>query len=224
MIERLLDLVSPHRCSVCGENGKILCDSCKYDIVNESYEGCLVCHVPCGPRGICETCRRHLPIDQAWCVGERTEGLKRLIDDYKFKSQRAGSAALAEVLDEVLPVLPTGVVLMPIPTSPSTIRVRGFDHMKLIADQFAKERRLEVGQFLERATKATLHFLGKSERERLGPTLFALKLDAVVPEHVLIFDDIVTTGTTLRAAVGLLKKAGVKRVDVAVIARQPMDK
>ena len=224
MIERLLDLISPHRCSVCGENGQILCESCKYDIINEPYEGCLVCQAPVGPRGICNKCRRKLPIDQAWCVGERTGGLKRLGDGYKFKSQRAGAVALAELLDEIIPVLSPAAVIMPIPTSPSTIRVRGFDHMRLITLQLAKQRGLHTDQFLERTTKTTLHFLGRVEREKLGPSLFELKPGVSLPEHIVLIDDIVTTGTTLRAATKILKQAGVQRIDVAVIARQPFDK
>jgi predicted amidophosphoribosyltransferase len=44
-----------------------------------------------------------------------------------------------------------------------------------------------------------------------------------MPDTVLLLDDIVTTGTTLSAAVALLKRAGARRVYVAVLARQPED-
>ena len=168
-------------------------------------------------------CRRRLPLNQAWCVGERVEGLKRLLDGYKFSSQRAGAVVLAELLDDILPLFPEGTVLMPIPTSSSTIRVRGFDHMKLITQALAKRRNLPTNQFLERATTATLHFLDRAERERLGPSLFELKSGVSLPEHIVLVDDIVTTGTTLRTAAKILKRAGVQRIDAVVIARQPKD-
>ena len=223
MIERLLDAISPHRCSVCGETGVILCESCKYDIIHEAYSGCLLCHKPCGQRGICVSCRRSLPVEQVWCVGDRQEGLKQILDEYKFNNRRAGARPLAELLDEVVPLLPPEIVVVPIPTLPATVRVRGFDHVGLIARKFAKRRELEMRQLLERRSRATLHFLGKSEREKLGPTLFAAKSGVTMPAHVVLIDDIVTTGTTLRAAVRLLQEAGVGRIDIAVIARQPFD-
>lgn len=222
MIERFLNVISPHRCSVCGEIGVILCESCKYDIVQEVYDGCLLCHKPCGQRGLCVVCRRVLSVEQAWCVGERHGGLKRLGDDYKFNDRRAGAQPLGELLDATIPLLPPGVVVAPIPTSPATIRVRGFDHMGLVAREFARRRKLPVQQLLERCSPVTLHFLGRAEREKLGPTLFTVKTGISMPAHVLLLDDIITTGTTLRAATKLLRKAGVKRIDVAVIARQPM--
>ena len=173
---------------------------------------------------MCAVCRRYVLVEQAWCVGERRDGLKQLGDEYKFNSRRAGAVPLAALLDAVVPVLPSHVVVMPVPTLPATVRVRGFDHTGLIAHEFARRRGLNVQQLLERKERTTLHFLDKRSRERLGPTLFAVRSGVEPPEHVLLIDDIVTTGTTVAAATRLLKSLGVARVDVAVIARQPFEK
>ncbi len=126
----------------------------------------------------------------------------------------------AELLDGVVAQLPSGVAVTGIPSAPGTIRIRGFDHMRRITDLFAKKRGLSVVQPLARVSPVTLHFLPRQERVRLGPSLFRLSGE-LVPEKVLLLDDIVTTGTTLTAAVRLLKNAGAKEVYVAVLARQP---
>jgi predicted amidophosphoribosyltransferase len=94
--------------------------------------------------------------------------------------------------------------------------------MRRIADEFARCRGLSRDFPLKRVSSAVLHFLPRKERVRLGPSLFKLS-NGVAPEKVILIDDIVTTGTTLRAAVKLLKSAGVRQVYVAVLARQVLD-
>lgn len=223
MIERILNTIAPHRCSSCGEIGQILCESCKEVIISEPYAGCIICHAPCGQRGICSGCRRYLPVEQVWCVGDRRDGLKQLGDDYKFKNRRAGAAVLAELLDAAVPLLSDNTVIMPIPTLQATIRMRGFDHVGLVANELSRMRQVPATQLLERQSTATLHFLDRASRERLGPSLFLLKRAVSPDAHVVVLDDIVTTGTTLKSAVQLLKKAGAAHVSAAIIARQPFD-
>jgi predicted amidophosphoribosyltransferase len=91
--------------------------------------------------------------------------------------------------------------------------------MALIARALASRRGLQIATPLLRASSATLHFLPRAERIRLGPTLFRLSREQV-PEKILLLDDIVTTGTTIAAAAKLLREGGAKQVHVAVIARQ----
>lgn len=220
MIDKLFNVIAPHRCSSCGEIGAVLCESCKYDIVSEPFSGCVLCARPCGDRGVCRYCLRSTGITQAWCVGERREGLKKLIDTYKFQSSRAASTVLADLLTTSIPQLPADVVVVGIPSSPATVRERGFDHMGRIADEFVKKRSLVRARPLERVSSVTLHFLPKAERVRLGSSLFCLSSESV-PEKIILLDDIVTTGTTLRAAARVLRNAGVKQVYAAVLARQP---
>ena len=221
MIERILSIFAPHRCCSCGTNGAILCESCKEYIEVERFEGCVVCRKPNRGGGICSGCKKTLPVYQAWCVGDRKDGLKQLLDAYKFKNKRAGASLLADLLGEIVPILPPEVVLMSVPTLPATVRVRGFDHTGLIVQYFAKRGGLKVVRLLERKSQATLHFMGRIERQKLGPGLFSLRHGVVVPKHVLLVDDILTTGTTARAAANLLLKSGAERVDLAIIARQP---
>lgn len=220
MIDSLLDVLAPHRCSSCGEIGAIFCESCKQDITSESFSGCVLCAKPCGSRGVCEECARRSGVTQAWCAGERRDGLKRLLDNYKFASSRAASSVCAALLDGLIPQLPEDVAVVSIPSGPGTVRARGFDHMTRIADEFAKKRGMERAHPLVRASSTTLHFLPRVERVRLGPSLFRISAGDV-PETILLFDDIVTTGTTLTAATKLLREAGAKKIYIAAIARQP---
>lgn len=220
MIDALLSLIAPHRCCSCGTVGAILCESCKINILDDPYEGCVLCQKPCGRTGLCSKCKHRLPCEQIWCVGERQGALKGLLDAYKFSSSRVAALPLASLLDVCLPLIPPGVAVVAIPTTAKTRRVRGFDHMGLIVAALAKQRGLTVCRPLERASSHTMHFLSRKERLRLGPSLFRLS-GTPMPKEVLLVDDIVTTGTTLKAAATLLKQAGAKKIYIAVIARQP---
>ncbi len=222
MIDYIFDTLAPHYCSACGQNGVILCNSCEENIINEPYESCLRCARPCSNRGLCKACVRLLPFDQVWAVGERRIELKALLDGYKFRSERAAAPTMARLLDRTLPLLPTEVTVVGIPTSARTMRVRGFDHVGLIVKEFAKLRGLSVATPLVRENMATLHFLGLTERQTLAPTLFSLRPGSV-PKTVLLVDDILTTGTTLGVAASLLRQAGVEQLYGVVIARQPLD-
>ena len=219
MIDTLLSLVAPHRCSSCGEIGSVLCESCKYDIVSEVFSGCLLCTQACGSRGVCASCAKATAVKQTWCVGERRGALKMLVDEYKFDSKRAASKVCASLLDTVIPVLPDDFAVMSIPSAPSTVRAPGFDHMGRIADEFARARSLRRIAPLERAASATLHLLPARDRAKLSSSLFRLNGQAV-PRRILLIDDIVTTGTTMRAAAQLLRGAGAEELYLASLARQ----
>ena len=60
----------------------------------------------------------------------------------------------------------------------------------------------------------------KARRKNLRGA-FALAPNAGLPAHVVLFDDVMTTGTTLREAARVLRRAGVARVDVWALARAP---
>ncbi len=221
MLEQPLKLLAPHHCCSCGALGAILCEYCKYDIESESYEQCLVC------RGVTRAgealCRQHiLPYSRAWCAGERSEALLKLIDAYKFERAKSAYLPLVELIDAALPVLPPDVVVVPVPTIAPHIRRRGYDHTALLARELAKRRGLKYLSAIDRLT--TTSQLGKGRRERRKQAEQAFSCQPVASGTYLLVDDIFTTGATLEFAAKALKAAGAEEVWVAVVARQPLEK
>lgn len=221
MIDELLQVVAPHYCYGCGQIGGSLCVNCKYDIIDEGFERCIVCASP-SPVGICSSCRTSY--DKAWCVGERTDALRRSIDALKFERARAVHKSLAELLDERLPVLPAETIVVAVPTIASHIRKRGYDHTKLIARYFARKRNLRHVDALQRTSNTKQ--LGASRKQRFLQAEAAFSCPASLDSNqpYLLIDDIVTTNATVRYAARELKVAGAKDVWVAVLARQVLDK
>lgn len=219
MFDKALQIIAPHLCLGCGKIGSLLCSSCRYDIVSEPFNGCMVCQRPT-TSGICA--RHRSPIDSAWISGERDDVLARVIDAFKFERCKSAYRDLSEVLLETLPIIPVDTVVTSIPTVRSHIRERGYDHALLIAKAVAKRRRLPYKPLLRRQTNAKQRGANRKERFRQAEDAFAA-IDMSVPAKVLIVDDVVTTGATLHFAAKLLKEAGAEEVIVAAIAKQPLD-
>lgn len=221
MIDHLLSYVAPHLCSSCGEIGGILCDSCKYDIVQDESLYCVACGRGVSMNGVCRQCR--VPYVKAWCVGMHADSLRRLIKQYKFDYAKAAAPVLAELLLARVSQLPSNTVIVPLPTVAAHIRQRGYDHVSLIAKQFAKRRRLKLRSVIERVGSDRQRGANRSERTAQAKKAFRVSgtLDPSVP--YLLIDDVVTTGASLKYATLALQAAGAREIWVAVIARQPLD-
>ncbi len=220
MIDKILSLIAPHHCCGCGEIGSLLCPNCKYDITSEPFELCIACGSLANRQtGVCRSCR--VPYQKAWCVGERSDSLQRLIGDFKFQNARSAHIQLTDLLDDTLPQLPADTIIIPIPTVRSHIRERGYDHMLLIARRLAKRRGLSVQTSLQRATSTKQRGIGR--RERIAQAKIAFRHDGPLNPNqtYLIIDDVVTTGATLKYAAITLQSAGAKNIWVASVSRQP---
>ena len=220
MINRLLQMVAPHYCYGCAKVGSLLCDECKYDITEDSLSGCIVCLSP-SLSGVCLGCRTSY--QRAWCVGERSDVLRDLINGYKFERAEAAYLSLASLLDLHLPQLPADTVLVPVPTIRRHIRQRGYDHVLLLARELGRLRGIPVQPIVTR--RNNLVQLGKNRRDRKLQA--AESFHAVGPldqKTYVLIDDVITTGATLSAAAKSLKDVGAEYIWCAVIARQPLEK
>lgn len=181
----------------------------------------MACAAPAGVSGVCGRCKP--AYGRAWCVGERSGALQKLIDAYKFSNARAASKVLAGLLDDILPVLPPDTVVVPVPTVSSHIRQRGYDHTELICRELAGRRRLSLGRHLERRGKARQRGASRAERERQAREAFSCHAELPGDRPYLLVDDIVTTGATMKYAATALREAGAKEVWAAAVARQTLD-
>lgn len=221
MMDKTLSFIAPHLCFGCNKLGNLLCDNCKYDIVNDIFQHCLGCgQLASAATGICGEC--HLPYSRAWCIGERIGVLGKLIDAYKFERTYAAHKIFAELLAVILPELPENVVIVSIPTVAAHIRQRGYDHTRQIAKVLAKRTGRRLASPLIRAT--TTKQRDASRAVRIAQAKHAFKVKTIDANTCyLLVDDVVTTGATVKYAAKTLRDAGAKDVWVAAIARQPLD-
>lgn len=221
MLDSLISLIAPHLCFSCGALGSNLCDYCKYDIENEYFAGCISCGKLANKNGICANC--DLPYSRAWCVGERAGVLSQLVDSFKFHNNYAAHKDLAALLSDCIGILPSNAVIVPLPTVASHVRARGYDHTLLLARALARRQKVSLSQSLRRANNTTQRGGDKTMRQIQAEQAFIVKGQIDGERPYIIVDDITTTGASLYHSASLLRRAGVKTVWVAVIARQPLD-
>ncbi len=220
IVERVLQVIAPHPCSGCGKIGTILCDDCKYDIINEPFYGCILCGMP-KEDGVCA--EHAAPFTRAFTVSTRADALEDVINRLKFQHTKHAALVMAELLDWHLPQLPADIAIVPLPTARSHVRQRGYDQVELIARHLSALRDVSVKKALVRRTNTTQHTVGRAERAIQAAEAFVLD-DSIehTPGVVLLLDDVVTTGASLSAAAEVLKEAGYT-VWVATLAYQPLD-
>lgn len=216
MIEKLIELIAPHQCVSCGIEDNIICDDC-------------LGHNFAGFADVCVLCCRQKSNDKICCgnlttifiAAEYGGVAKEVIGKFKFGRAKTARKVLARVLDGVVSYLPSGTIVVPVPTIPKHIRIRGYDHAQLIANEFAKLRGLKSTSLLYR--QHSYSQVGSNRILRIEQATQSLALkhgQNLEGKNIILIDDVCTTGSTLAVCAELLKNAGAKQVNAAVVAWQ----
>ena len=109
------------------------------------------------------------------------------------------------------------------PLSAKRLRKRGYDQARLIAEETAKLMGVECAQLLTKTRNIRAQSLtgGADERRKNVSGVYSPRdAELIKGRHVLIIDDIVTTGATLAECAGVLTKCGAASVTAATLARK----
>jgi len=144
--------------------------------------------------------------------------------DFKFSAQPAWATSLALLMRhtpgaELL--LESCDAVVPIPVSAERLAERGFNQSVLLARHLANAKMQTQWLHRLRHTEAQSH-LPRSERLHNLDQAFALEPTArasIQGQSIVLIDDVMTTGTTLRQAARLLRQAGARSVGALVFAR-----
>lgn len=214
------------RCLLCaepGHGGQDLCTGCRRALPWNRH-ACPHCALPLPQSEVCGGCLRQPP-PMARTQAPFVYGfpLDRLVPRLKFHNDLAAGRLLAELMAEGLAGADLPQALIPIPLHVSRLRRRGYDQALELARPLARQLQVPLLADALIRTRATLaqSELDAAARRRNLYRAFRLREGAVLPAHVALVDDVMTTGTTLRAAARTLRRAGVERVDAWVCARVP---
>ena len=159
---------------------------------------------------------------QAHAVYFYNDTMKKLIADYKFNRNTSLSKVFSSILYDYARVHNLFEVdyILPSPSSIQTINYRGFDHIKMICDYFIDDIKPSyLNTFKkERDTKAQ-HTLSKDERSYNLKGAFKYNGD-LTGKSVLIIDDLITTGNTVKELTKVLEKSNVKEVTALAITSE----
>ncbi len=241
LLRSALYFLLPAPCLACGEAVREprrslgLCAPCRDRLARWPRDACDSCgrplegaHLPAGYR--CGACRRRPPpyrrLLSAWSY---QPPLDAVLTGLKFRRLEYLGAQLGRaVVDLLKPEVADCDLVVPVPLHWRRFLRRGYNQATAIARPVA----LELGQPMagvlrrRRATPAQSR-LSRTERRRNLRGAFTvcgnrvLRRVSCVGRHVLLVDDVVTTGKTLQAAAVCLRRAGASSVTALTVARTP---
>ncbi len=217
-LDNLIGVIAPHTCLGCGLEGSQLCDECIAMYFQPIQSKCAGCFKLTSEFSVCSSCKKWLNLKHIYLTTVYQGVYEELLKSYKFKYARQNAVPIAKMMSTNLLNL-EDYILCPIPTAPSRVRMRGFDHSKLITKDLSKIINLESKNLIKR--KSNVRQLGSTRSQRIehmknefytNKNLKGLK--------ILLVDDVMTSGATLSAASKNLKEAGAKEVSAVIFARK----
>lgn len=220
MFEQIIRIYAPHVCVGCGlEVDSLLCDTCDSTLAGVPSR-CYRCKSVSRDFETCHACRKTSPLDAVY-VARHYDGLARaVVRKVKYERAQAGVDTMGRAATPLLDSCDRSAVLVPVPTATSRVRQRGYDQSQLFARSLGKMAKFDSRRYLARMGQA--HQVGSTRAERLRHLEGAFRVTSsedVAGAHVVLVDDVVTTGATLEAAARALRAAGAKRVDAVVFVQ-----
>jgi len=171
---------------------------------------------------LCSVCRLSVSsFDSAYAYGSYEGPLQKLVQLFKYGKVESLAQPLSRLLLQAIPFGENFDAVMPVPMHWFKQWQRGFNQAELLAAPIARRYGLKVSHQLQRAryakAQASLNF---KDRQKNMRNSFVVRNPAEIKgKRILIVDDVLTTGATLRAAAAALKSSGAKRVTALTLAR-----
>lgn len=188
----LLDVVFPAQCAQCNLIGSGLCEECRP-----------------------QSSPLHVRLPSLFVTARASyEGSMRTA----LLAVKDGRRDVAEALGRMAaPLIASDQTLVPVPTTAQRLRVRGVDGVAYMARCAAALAGARVVPALQRGLGRAQH--GRSRVERLASHgRFVCDASAVAGRRVTLFDDVCTTGATLRDCADAIREAGGITDDAIVLA------
>jgi len=216
---KLLDLILPVRCVVCGAGGEQLCEACRGALPRLAEPRCDRCGAPTAwPVARCRECAgRRLAFASARAAVAYDEAVRRLVRAWMERGLRTLATEAAAVVAESLPA-PGVSGLAFVPADRARGLERGHQPAERLARELGERWSLPAEPLLARTRPLSRQRgLSLADRRRNVAGAFAPAGDS--PTRVGLVDDVYTSGSTANAAASALRKAGARRVEVITFAR-----
>jgi ComF family protein len=199
------------------------CDRCGDDVDSLSDDS-----------GLCRVCRlAPPPFERAVSYAFYQDAMRNAIHALKYDRMHPAARRLGRMLAQAIAQLhgeaPAEMLVVPIPLHRSRYSERGFNQARLLATHAIHALRSSHPDWkLTMAPAALMRLRATESQASLSPHARRINVRgafsvtepaAVKDRHVLLIDDILTTGATARAAALALKRAGASSVWVATLAR-----
>ena len=175
----------------------------------------------------CRRCQeRPLPLNQIRAAVLFEEPVAHLIHLMKYEGYFALAEPLADLMIEAWPRWQTAVdLVLPIPLYPGRERKRGYNQSELLTRRLSAKMGWATSQTALRRLRRTRPQVGldADARRHNLQNAFTAVADELAGKHILLVDDVCTTGATLVAAGEVAAAAGAASVSAYCLARATLD-
>ena len=203
-LEAVVSCLVPPLCAACGRASRpdaVLCTRCSRRLGEaEPLSGG-------GPSGL----------DRAWSAAAHEGVARDLVVALKFRRLLPVAGEMAGRIARLAPPSVLSGAIVPVPTAPLRTLGRGFDPATELAAALAELAGLEISPCLARSGAGRQ--VGRRRSQRIGRPP-RLRLCGEAPPSALLVDDVLTTGATLSACAGALRRAGAIRVAAITFTRR----
>lgn len=223
LINDFMSLIYPRKCEACGNllfrHEIFLCNYCQLNLPKSNYH-----KIAGNPLGLTFAGRVPLEHAMSFYVFEKSGKIQKLLHSIKYEDQKElaqflGKRYAAELLKD-FKALPFDVVV-PIPLHKKKLKLRGFNQSESFAKGICEVAGLpldtkSMSRVIETSTQTRKK---KYERWENVEGIFGLADNhSLSGKHVLLVDDVITTGATIEAACMALKQVEGLKISVAAIA------
>jgi len=151
--------------------------------------------------------------------------LSTAIQRFKYQGRAELCAPLARLLSSAITqlALPSDVLFVPVPLHVRRLASRGYNQAALLATQLASQCGRGCRPRLLARARDTDRQVGKQRAERLENLKAAFQLRQRTSKSVVLVDDVITTGSTVRECAQALNSEGVKVAAIVALARARLD-
>lgn len=234
ILKAILNIILPPRCLCCGKvlNGDDgLCPECFNEVTFISEPYCKKCGHPFaevapGSKMLCGRClkKARSPFRLSRSALVYDDASKNMILNFKFNDKTENAITFAKWLKLAgRDIWAEGVdVIMPIPLHYTRLLKRRYNQSALLAHELSLLSGIPVDYdavVRHKKTRPQVEFSGH-ERVKNVKGVFRIKHpERIKGQRVLLLDDVLTTGSTLKECALVLKQSGAKSVDTLTIAR-----
>ncbi|OZI10883.1 amidophosphoribosyltransferase [Bacillaceae bacterium SAS-127] len=210
------------------EEAAELCDKCQATFQLIEGDRCQICSRPLAELegvykkdGSCQDCLRweqdprfHGVLAQNISLFIYNEAMKAWVARFKYRGDYVLARSFAANIRRVVQTLDYDEATV-IPLSVERLQERGFNQAKALA----MEAGVDVTEMLERVHTEKQSKKSRLERINASQVFRLIEKNACQNKKILIFDDIYTTGSTIRQAAKLLREAGAREVSSFTLVR-----
>jgi ComF family protein len=179
-------------------------------------------HEKTAPISECTSCRHSVsPLNQMRAPLYYGEPTSSLIHQFKYEGYYSLAGRFADLMAGSWPEWDTPPdLIVPIPLHKKRQRRRGYNQSALLARPLAQVRGLDYNDGILLRVRHTVPQVGLGPEERMLNVHEAFEATGDVQgRHILLIDDVLTTGATMRSAAGTLKSKGAASVSAYCLAR-----